>query len=137
MYLYLGNCRKAAKAAATHAAACSLTAGTEQCNNDQLITLRSFMKISAKHSSTLLPPHRDIQSNTTEQKKDKLATKILYPLNDGGIKRTSIEAPGLSATMENVLNHPPQDIKKQEMTNADLNGRKAKNSSLSYHSHKH
>ncbi|KAI5138909.1 Coiled-Coil Domain-Containing Protein 63 [Manis pentadactyla] len=69
------------------------------------------MKISAKHSSTLLPPQHDIQSNTAEQKvqkKDKEATKILYPLNDGGIKRTSLEAPGLSATMENVLNHPPQ-----------------------------
>ncbi|XP_057352164.1 fibrous sheath-interacting protein 2-like isoform X2 [Manis pentadactyla] len=33
MDLYLGNCRKAAKAAATKAAACSRTADTEQCDN--------------------------------------------------------------------------------------------------------
>ncbi|XP_073083882.1 fibrous sheath-interacting protein 2-like [Manis javanica] len=32
MDLYLGNCRKAAKAAVTKAAACSRTAGTQQCN---------------------------------------------------------------------------------------------------------
>ncbi|XP_057351279.1 fibrous sheath-interacting protein 2-like [Manis pentadactyla] len=36
MDLYLGNCRKAAKAAATKAAACSRTAGTEQCDNVKL-----------------------------------------------------------------------------------------------------
>ncbi|KAI5167487.1 Fibrous Sheath-Interacting Protein 2 [Manis pentadactyla] len=49
--------------------------------------------------------------------KDKETTKVLYPLNDGGINRTSLEAPGLSAKMKNVQNHPPQDIKKQEASN--------------------
>ncbi|XP_057351374.1 uncharacterized protein LOC130681816 [Manis pentadactyla] len=42
----------------------------------------------------------------------KIKKQLKYPLNDGGIKCTSPEAPSLSATMENVVNHPPQDIKK-------------------------
>ncbi|KAI5931673.1 Fibrous sheath-interacting protein 2 [Manis javanica] len=52
MDLYLGNCRKAVKAAATKAAACSRTAGTEQCDNEAIMC--STLQIQVKSFINLL-----------------------------------------------------------------------------------
>ncbi|XP_070461485.1 fibrous sheath-interacting protein 2-like isoform X7 [Equus przewalskii] len=88
-----------------------------------------FVKLPAK-KSTSSPPRHDVQSNTPEQKKDKEMTKASHPLHYGGIKSTSSQAPDGADKTKDVPRHSPQDILQQEVTFAELSGKKAKKLSL-------
>uniref|UniRef100_A0A8D1LAM1 Fibrous sheath-interacting protein 2 C-terminal domain-containing protein n=1 Tax=Sus scrofa TaxID=9823 RepID=A0A8D1LAM1_PIG len=105
-------------------------------NKDQYDTegsshhFNSYVKIPEKKLSTSLPSQQDIQSNTTEQKKDKLMFKTSHPTSDGEITSTSLQTPGVSANTKKAYRHSIQDILKREVTYADFNGEKAKKSNI-------
>ncbi|XP_028338233.1 uncharacterized protein [Physeter macrocephalus] len=114
----------------------SITAGHQKLHQGQKRPSRHLygsVNIPEKTSSSLSSPH-DVQSNRTEQKKDRETIKTSYPLNDGEITSTSLQTPGVSAKTANVYRHSLQDTSKQEVTYADLNGEKAKKSSFNYES---
>ncbi|XP_055419711.1 fibrous sheath-interacting protein 2-like isoform X2 [Bubalus kerabau] len=91
--------------------------------------LYSSVKTPERRSTLLHSPH-DVKSNTTEQKKDRETIRTSYPSNDGEI--TTLQSPGVSAKTPSICRYCLQDTSKQQVTRADLNGEKAKKSSLNY-----
>ncbi|XP_060993516.1 fibrous sheath-interacting protein 2-like [Dama dama] len=91
--------------------------------------LYSSLKTPERRSTSLHSPH-DIQSNTTEQKKDRETIRTSYPSNDG--ETTTLQSPDVSAKTPGVYRYSLQDTSKQQVTRADLNEEKAKKSSLNY-----
>ncbi|XP_028338232.1 uncharacterized protein [Physeter macrocephalus] len=70
----------------------SITAGHQKLHQGQKRPSRHLygsVNIPEKTSSSLSSPH-DVQSNRTEQKKDRETIKTSYPLNDGGKKMNNI-----------------------------------------------
>ncbi|XP_070221839.1 fibrous sheath-interacting protein 2-like isoform X2 [Bos mutus] len=91
--------------------------------------LYSSVKTPERRSTLLHSPH-DVQSNTAEQKKDRETIRMSYPSNDGEI--TTLQSLGVSAKTPSICRYCLQDTSKQQVTRADLNGEKAKKSSLNY-----
>ncbi|XP_034504749.1 fibrous sheath-interacting protein 2 isoform X2 [Ailuropoda melanoleuca] len=113
------------------------TANDQQSHQEQKQPGHSHnsVKIPAKKSSVFVSSQHDVQKNKTEQKsiqKDKEMTKTSHTLNDEGIKNSSLQAPGISAKIENVPRHSIQAILKQEVTYADVNEKKTKKPSFNY-----
>ncbi|XP_045020444.1 fibrous sheath-interacting protein 2 isoform X8 [Bubalus bubalis] len=110
----------------------SVTAGHQKSHQGQKRPsqhLYSSVKTPERRSTLLHSPH-DVKSNTTEQKKDRETIRTSYPSNDGEI--TTLQSPGVSAKTPSICRYCLQDTSKQQVTRADLNGEKAKKSSLNY-----
>ncbi|XP_027389710.1 fibrous sheath-interacting protein 2-like isoform X4 [Bos indicus x Bos taurus] len=110
----------------------SVTAGRQKSHQGQKRPsqhLYSSVKTPGRRSTLLHSPH-DVQSNTAEQKKDRETIRMSYPSNDGEI--TTLQSLGVSAKTPSICRYCLQDTSKQQVTRADLNGEKAKKSSLNY-----
>ncbi|XP_072812453.1 fibrous sheath-interacting protein 2-like [Vicugna pacos] len=95
--------------------------------------LFSSVKISDKASLTSLPSQHNVRRNTTEQKKDRRMIRTSYSLNDKETTSTSLQAPDVSAKTANVYRHTTRHISNREVTDADLNGKKAKKTTVNFH----
>ncbi|XP_064338791.1 fibrous sheath-interacting protein 2-like isoform X1 [Camelus dromedarius] len=95
--------------------------------------LFSSVKIPNKASLTSLPSQHNVRRNTTEQKKDRRMIRTSYSLNDRETTGTSLQAPDVSAKTANVYRHTPRHISNREVTDADLNGKKAKKTTVTFH----
>ncbi|KAJ1058131.1 hypothetical protein K5549_015728 [Capra hircus] len=95
----------------------SVTAGHQKSHQGQKRPsqhLYSSVKTPERRSTLLHSPH-DVQSNTTEQKKDRETIRTSCPSNDGEI--TTLQSPGVSAKTPSICRYSLQDTSKQQVSN--------------------